>query len=110
MSRLGAYVSASTANPLGHRPHSFALKSPESVNPTLTGYYPANYFVPTPLNIHMQPQPNIYDGATFVAPPGMGQDFDIGGFISDNSTLLMGLAVLGVLWYIMREPRRGRRR
>lgn len=99
MSRLGAYVSASTANPLGHRPHSFALQSPMSVNPTLTGleaYYPANYYVPTPLNIQMEPQANVLG--------------DFSDFISQNAMLLGGLAVVGVLWYVMREPRRGRRR
>ena len=94
MSRLGAYVQASTANPLGHRPHSFALQSPESVNPTLTGYYPANYFVPTPLNIQMEPQANVLAGITdFLTPE-----------------VIAGIAILGVLYYIMKNPKRGKRR
>ena len=108
MSRLGAYVQASTANPLGHRPHSFALQSPESRNPVLSGlaaYYPANYYVPTPLNIQMVPQANVFAGLT--GPAVLG---DFSDFISQNAVLLGGLAVVGVLWYVMREPRRGRRR
>lgn len=96
MGRLGAYVQAETTNPLGHRPYSFALKSPMSANPTLTGYFPANYFVPTAGNVSDTGQANVLG--------------DFSDFISDNSTLLMGLAVVGVLWYIMREPRRGKRR
>lgn len=97
MSRLGAYVSASTANPLGHRPHSFAQRSPMSVNPSLTGleaYYPANYYVPTPLNIQMEPQANVLAGITdFLTPEVIG-----------------GILVLGALWYLMRPTKRGKRR
>ena len=97
MSRLGAYVQASTANPLGHRPHSFALQSPESRNPVLSGlaaYYPANYYVPTPLNIQMVPQANVLGDLTdFLTPEVIG-----------------GILVIGALWYLMRPTKRGKRR
>lgn len=100
MSRLGAYVSASTENPLGHRPHAFALKNPQSQNTVLDGYYPANYYVPTPLNIQMTPQPNIFY-------PGGGMS-GLTDFLSPE--VIGGILVIGALWYLMRSPRRGRRR
>ena len=64
------------------------------MNPTLTGYYPANYFVPTPLNIQMEPQANVLAGITdFLTPEVIG-----------------GILVLGALWYLMRPTKRGKRR
>jgi hypothetical protein len=113
--KLGIYAAASTENPLGHRPHSFALKSPLSVNPVMSGasltgmagYYPADYYVPTPLNIEDNPQANI------LSYYGLGQESitdTISNFLSQNYVLLGGLAVLGVLYYVMKEPRRMKRR
>src|SRR5271155_4426216 len=60
------YISTSTGNPLGWRAFNAQLTQP--VIPSngfrlngLGAYYPANYFVPTPMNVTMRPQANIYD-------------------------------------------------
>jgi hypothetical protein len=105
---LGVYAAASTENPLGRRPFDFALKSPMSKNPTLsgaslagmTGYYPAEYYVPTPLNISMNPQANILGY--------LGQN-EISAYLSDP-VVWGSLAVIAVLYYVMKGPRRARRR
>jgi hypothetical protein len=94
MSKLGAYVQQSTANPQGWRPYNFALQSPLSKNPSASGgpalsaYYPADYYVPTPLNVLMQPQQNILGY--------LGQD------LPDWFPYVAGAAVLAVLYFILK--------
>lgn len=97
---LGVYAAASTENPLGRRPFDFALKSPMSKNPVLSGYYPAEYYVPTPLNISMNPQANVLGY--------LGQN-EISAYLTDP-VVWGSLAVIAVLYYVMKGPRRARRR
>lgn len=70
------YISSSTANPNGWRSFNAQLSQPSVPRNDfrlsgLEAYYPANYYVPTPLNITMRPQPNIYANGC-AAADGLG--------------------------------------
>jgi hypothetical protein len=85
------YINASTENPLGKRPFNAQLTqqvippagfrlSGYDLHRNLSAYFPANYYVPTPLNISMCPTPNVVD-------PGMGF---LGDFINNVQWLRPG--------------------
>lgn len=83
------YISTSTANPNGWR--SFNAQLSQNVVPQhafrlsgLGAYFPANYNVPTPMNITMRGAPNIYANG---CPAGLG---DLGDFINNIQWLRPG--------------------
>ena len=57
-----SYIKTSTSNPLGTRPFNSRIATAppgRSSGYSLQGYYPAEFFVPTPMNVTMRSQPSI---------------------------------------------------
>ena len=97
LAHLAMYAEASTNNPLGQRPFGFWLQSPAWAPrsaPMMSGYYPSEFYVPTPGNIVMQPTANVLGY--------MGQD----SLFSDPTTYLLAGGAALALWYFLRKKRR----
>ena len=112
LAHLALYTEASTENPLGVRPMSFWLQNPAAAPkaaPMMSGYYPSEFYVPTPCNITMRPQANVlgYFGQDAPPPPSITQ------YLSDPQTmqyLLLGGAALALFFAFKQAKPRGRRR
>ena len=106
------YTEASTDNPLGNRPFSFWLQNPlgaPKAAPMMSGYFPSQFYVPTPMNIRMRSQANVlgYFGQDSPPPPSITQ------YLTDPTTLqylLLGGAGLVLLFALRAAKPRGRRR
>jgi hypothetical protein len=112
LAHLALYTEASTENPLGVRPLRFWLQNPAAAPkaaPMMSGYYPSEFYVPTPCNITMRPQANVlgYFGQDAPPPPSITQ------YLSDPQTmqyLLLGGAALALFFAFKQAKPRGRRR
>jgi hypothetical protein len=114
LSHLGLYTEASTANPLGVRPWNFMLANPADAPRSaplmsgLRGYYPADYYVPTPCNVVMMPSMNVQ------ALSGLGQAGPVAPSpFSDpaniQNLLLGGAAVVLAVALFAGRKKKGRR-
>jgi len=121
LSHLALYTEASTDNPLGNRPFDFWLQNPlgaPKAAPMMSGYFPSQFYVPTPMNIRMRSQANVYAGLPGPAVLGyFGQDSppppSITQYLADPTTLqylLLGGAGLVLLFALRAAKPRGRRR
>jgi hypothetical protein len=90
---------------------SFWLQNPAAAPkaaPMMSGYYPSEFYVPTPCNITMRPQANVLGYFGQDAPPP-----SITQYLSDPQTmqyLLLGGAALALFFAFKQAKPRGRRR